>query len=178
MIALRPADAAATTRRMTANLDEVLGDVSGHMIGVYWPFRREPQLLAWMDDVALRGGRCALPVVIEKAAPLVFRAWKSKEALDRGIWNIPVPRHGPDVIPGIVIAPLVGFDPDRYRLGYGGGFYDRTLARLSPRPRVIGIGYAAAAMPTIRPQPHDIRMDTIVTERGIDVFLRDDPDVP
>jgi len=92
----------------------------------------------------------------------------------RGLWKIPYPADGPEVQPGIVIAPLVGFDRQGFRLGYGGGFFDRTLARLAPRPLVIGLGYASSALDTIFPQPHDIGMDWIVTDEGPPQrFLRD-----
>jgi 5-formyltetrahydrofolate cyclo-ligase len=67
------------------------------------------------------------------------------------------------VLPTIVIAPLVGYDPEGYRLGYGGGFFDRTLAALRPKPLTIGVGHPAGALATIYPQPHDIPMDRLVT---------------
>jgi 5,10-methenyltetrahydrofolate synthetase len=86
--------------------------------------------------------------------------------LERGIWNIPVPAKGDEVIPTVTIAPLVGFDAACFRLGYGGGYFDRTLASLESRPTVIGVGYAFAAIATIRPQRHDIPMDWIVTGDG------------
>jgi 5,10-methenyltetrahydrofolate synthetase len=79
----------------------------------------------------------------------------------RGLWNIPYPADGDIVLPHIVIAPLVGFDRQSYRLGYGGGFFDRTLAALSPKPFVIGVGYQSAELQTIFPQPHDIPMDAL-----------------
>ncbi|MCB1834055.1 MAG: 5-formyltetrahydrofolate cyclo-ligase, partial [Geminicoccaceae bacterium] len=83
-------------------------------------------------------------------------------------WNIPVPPHdAPAVTPAITLAPLVGWTEDGYRLGYGGGYFDRTLAALTPRPFVIGIGYQAARLETIVPQPHDIRLDLILTEAGV-----------
>ena len=82
----------------------------------------------------------------------------------RGVWNIPVPADGIQVVPDIVIAPVVGFDPEGYRLGYGGGYYDRTLAAWSRKPRVIGVGDSGAAIATIYPLLHDIPMDAIVTD--------------
>ena len=108
-----------------------------------------------------------MPVVVEKKAPLVFRVWKNGDKLVSGVWNIPVPADGGEVIPDIVIAPVVGYDRDCYRLGYGGGFFDRTLAALSPRPVIIGVGYAQAAITSIHPLPHDIPMTVIVTEVGM-----------
>ena len=145
-------------------LDVLLGNVEGAVISTYWPFRGEPDLRPWMKRVTARGGHCALPIVVERDRPLIFRCWKHGEALERGVWNIPIPAAGREVIPDIVIAPLVGFDPDHFRLGYGGGFFDRTLASLSEKPKVVGVGFACAEIRTIYPQPHDIPMDAIVTE--------------
>lgn len=154
-------------RRIAGNLDRVIGDLSGMIVSCYWPFRGEPDLRPWLETVRRRGARTALPVVVAKAAPLAFRLWKDGEPLARGVWNIPFPAAGESAIPDIVIAPLVGFDRAGYRLGYGGGYYDRTLAALSLRRRVIGVGCAGLAIPTIYPQPHDIPMDLIVTNRGV-----------
>ena len=80
-----------------------------------------------------------------------------------GVWNIPFPAEGEAVQPDTLLVPLVGFDTAGYRLGYGGGFYDRTLAMMPARPHTIGIGFTASRLRTIYPQPHDIPMDRIVT---------------
>ena len=160
-----PADErAAMARRIADGLDKTIGSVSSHLISLYWPFRGEPDLRPWMETVFERGGSIALPVVIEKGQPLIFRAWRQGDKLEKGVWNIPVPAAGQPVQPTVVIAPLVGFDPGKYRLGYGGGFFDRTLAAMSARPLVIGVGYRMAAIATIYPQPHDIPMSAIVTD--------------
>ena len=82
-----------------------------------------------------------------------------------GLWNIPVPAERRITSPGRRPAPLVGFDAARYRLGYGGGYFDRTLAAAQPRPIAIGVGYDFAALDTINPQPHDIPMDAVLTEQ-------------
>lgn len=163
-----PADERAKlAERIAAGLDEAIGDVAGHLVSVYWPFRGEPDLRPWMSGVMERGGRIALPVVVEKGRPLIFREWRPGEQLERGVWNIPVPAAGPEVIPTVTIAPVVGHDPAKYRLGYGGGFFDRTLAALPQKPLKIGVGYRASAIPTIYPFDHDIPMDVIVTEEGV-----------
>lgn len=148
-------------------LKEAIGDPAGLTVSAYWPFRGEPDLRDLMQWVVSRGGRTALPVVVEKARPLIFRVWKPGDSLDRGVWNIPIPAAGPTIFPDIVISPVVGFDPNCFRLGYGGGFFDRTLAALDAKPRVLGVGYALQAVPTIFPQPHDVPMDCIVTENGV-----------
>lgn len=151
-------------KRIAAALDRTMGRVAGRTVSGYWPFRGEPDLRNWAIRVIERGGRLALPVVIRKEWPLEFRAWMPGEPLERGMWNILTPARGPSVQPDIVIAPLVGFDDANYRLGYGGGFFDRTLATLPRRAFVIGVGYATSRVPTIYPQPHDIAMDAIVTD--------------
>src|SRR5690606_40270883 len=107
---------------------------------------------------------CALPIfVTAPRMPLTFRTWRRGEPLARGVWNIPVPEVGVERWPDIVIAPVVGFDAFCYRLGYGGGFFDRTLAAHPGRPLVIGGGYDEQQIDTIRPQPHDNPMEEIIT---------------
>jgi 5-formyltetrahydrofolate cyclo-ligase len=118
---------------------------------------------AFRPSAHARGIRVALPVVVAEAMLLVFREWHPRARLEPGVWNIPVPAEGTEVTPTVVIAPLVGFDPNGYRLGYGGGFFDRTLAAHVPRPLAISVGHPVGSLPTIYPQPHDIPMDWIVT---------------
>ena len=151
--------------QIVKGLDALIGNPTGIIVSAYWPFRGEPDLRPWIDSIHARGGQFALPVVVERAQPLIFRRWAPGAALKRGVWNIPVPVDGEEVIPDIVIAPVVGFDPLCYRLGYGGGFFDRTLESFGTKVRILGVGYAQSAIPTIYPQPHDIPMDAIVTER-------------
>jgi 5-formyltetrahydrofolate cyclo-ligase len=154
-------------RHIVANLDTLLPDLGGLSVSLYWPFRGEPDLRGWAAAVGARGATCALPVVVEKNAPLIFRLWRIGEPLALGFWNIPFPANSPELAPDVVIAPVVGFDQKGYRLGYGGAFYDRTLAVLTKKPRVFGIGYSQAAIATIYPLPHDIPMDVIVTEEAV-----------
>jgi 5,10-methenyltetrahydrofolate synthetase len=85
-----------------------------------------------------------------------------------GLWNIPCPARRHVVTPDLMLAPLVGFDWANYRLGYGGGYFDRTLAAFSRRPTVVGVGYEFGALETIHPQPHDIPMDMVLTDRADD----------
>ncbi|QKC77533.1 5-formyltetrahydrofolate cyclo-ligase [Mesorhizobium erdmanii] len=155
---------AAMSLRIAQGLDAVIGEISGRMVSLYWPFRGEPDLRPWMASINERGGRTALPIVVEKGQPLIFRAYKPGDRLEKGVWNIPIPAEGDPVLPDIVISPIVGIDPSHYRLGYGGGFFDRTLAAMPFKPLVIGVGYEMQRIDTIYPQPHDIPMDRIVTE--------------
>ncbi len=168
---LTPDERRALATRIAEGLDALLGEIAGRTIGVYWPIRGEPDLRPWMDRVREKGGACALPVVVRPKAPVEFRVWRLGAPLERGVWDIPVPAEGPAVVPDAVVAPVVGFDRGCYRLGYGGGYYDRTLGALAPRPLAVGVGAASAALPSIFPLPHDVPMDAIVTEAG--TFRRD-----
>lgn len=161
-LALSPEARADVSRRMAALLEDRLRPLADLRFSFYWPFRGEPDLRALAARVTEAGGTAYLPVVVEKGQPMIFRPWAPGGALTRGIWNIPVPDTEEVGTPDVVIAPLVGFDPEGYRLGYGGGFFDRTLAGLSPRPRVIGVGYTLQQLDTIHPLPHDIPMDEII----------------
>ncbi len=116
-------------------------------------------MLPVLATLAELGAQTALPVVVAKGQPLIFRAWKSGDRLAHGVWKIPIPADGQEIIPDLVIAPVVGFDTQGFRLGYGGGFFDRTLAAMKDQPCVFGVGYSLAAIATIHPQTHDIHVD-------------------
>lgn len=138
------------------------------IVSTYWPIKGEPDLRSLMGELHEAGVAIAFPVVETRFAPLIFRRWTPETRMVRGDWNIPVPPSAsPVVTPTIALAPLVGWTEDGYRLGYGGGYFDRTLAALEPRPFVIGIGFDAARLSTIYPQPHDIGLDMILTEFGV-----------
>ena len=169
LLAARAArDAAVTDAAIADQLDRVLADrfggSEGMILAAYWPIRGEPDLRPWMARQT--GLRLALPVVVAPDQPLIFRPWSPDAPMRPGRWNIPEPGTDAQVIPQIILAPTVGWDEGRFRLGYGGGFYDRTLAALRPRPYAIGIGLEAGRLPTIYPQPHDAALDLIVTEVG------------
>ena len=143
------------------------GEMRGRVFSGYWPIKGEPDLRPLLAELHEAGALVALPLVEVKASPLVFRRWTPDTRMVRGDWNIPVPPpDAPVVTPEISLAPVVGWTGDCYRLGYGGGYFDRTLASLSPRPFTIGIGFQSARLATIYPQPHDIRLDAILTEAG------------
>lgn len=156
----------AADARIAATLDEMLAGLSGQIVAIYWPICGEPDLRAWSVELGAGGHLRALPVAAHRAAPLIYREWRQDTLLSPDAMKIPAPAEGPNLIPDIIIAPMVGFDDARYRLGYGGGLLDLTLATMQPRPRTIGIAYANALLPTIYPQPHDIPLDAVVTDRG------------
>jgi 5-formyltetrahydrofolate cyclo-ligase len=150
-------------------------DLANALLGFYWPFRSEIGPHPLVRRLIERGARAALPVVVEKGRPLEFWAWHPGTRLRRGVWNIPIPTERQEVRPAALLVPLVGFDRLGYRLGYGGGYYDRTLAAMDPKPLTIGVGYDLGQLETIYPQPHDIPMDAIVTEAGVASFGSDSP---
>lgn len=154
---------AAQALAIANELDQFIPFAAADIISVYWPIRAEPDLRPWMQAKWQQGVRIALPVAVALGQPLEFRLWRPGAPLARGLWKIPYPADGAEVVPSIVLAPVIGFDVLGYRLGYGGGFFDRTLARLSETTFSIGLGYPNAAIKTIFPQPHDIRMNRIVT---------------
>lgn len=162
-MALPQALRAEKSAQLVNRIAELLAQQPAKVVSLYWPFRGEPDLRPLGALIERAGGIAALPVVVTPKAPLVFRPWTAETQMTRGIWNIPVPDTAVDVVPDLLIAPVVGFDPQNYRLGYGGGYFDRTLALLPKSARVIGIGYASQALETIHPQPHDIPMTQIVT---------------
>ena len=137
------------------------------VLGIYWPIRAEIDVRDIAERHIAAGGVAALPVIVHKNAPVEFWPWTPGTSMRRGFWNIPVPATGTAVRPDALIIPVVGFDAACFRLGYGGGYYDRTLAALSPLPLRIGLGYAQAQIATIYPQPHDVPMSAIVTDRAL-----------
>lgn len=159
--------AGALAAHLDALIAERVGTVTGRVISVYWPIKAELNLRFWMNALHDQGARVALPVVEEPGQPLIFRHWTPETRMERGHWKIPVPpATAQALIPEVTLAPLVGWDEAGFRLGYGGGYFDRTLAALSPRPFVIGVGVQSARIATIFPQPYDIAMSVIVTEEG------------
>jgi 5-formyltetrahydrofolate cyclo-ligase len=171
LLALRTGTAPAERRlwgqQIEQRLRALLLQRSRIVLGVYWPFQAEFDPRPLIDWLLAAGSAVALPAVLDKTGPLEYRAWRPGEKLVDGVWNIPIPEKRQVVVPQAVLAPLVGFDRDCYRLGYGGGYFDRTLAALVPRPWAIGVGFELSQLETIYPQDFDIAMDEIVTEAGM-----------
>jgi 5-formyltetrahydrofolate cyclo-ligase len=164
-MALPPALRREAGEKITAALHEIVAGRPG-VLGIYWPFRAEFDPRPLVDKLAAAARQVALPVVVDRKGPLEYRAWAPGEPLTAGVWDIPIPEKRAIVVPSMVLAPVVGFDRNCYRLGYGGGYFDRTLAALDPRPLAIGVGFAMQEIATIHPQPFDVPMAMVVTEAG------------
>lgn len=160
-------DGAARERAVQQRVADWLDRAGVRSLGFYFPIRGEPDLrdvvAAWLKADSRRVA--ALPVVV--GSTLEFHAWTSDAPMQAGEFGIPVPAHGRTVQPDCLLIPCVGFDEARHRLGYGGGYYDRTLASLVPWPLVVGVAYEATRVPTIEPQPHDMKLDAVITEVAV-----------
>jgi 5-formyltetrahydrofolate cyclo-ligase len=170
MIARRlalPTDAhAALSAAVRRQLDAAFPALAELVIGFCWPVQNEPDLLPLVAEWIARGGRVALPVVIRPGEPLAFREWWLEQPLAPDRYGIPTPTDGDFLVPQVLLLPVNAVDAAFYRIGYGGGFFDRTLASLSPRPLAIGVGFDFQRVADIRPQPHDLPLDAMVTESG------------
>ena len=131
-----------------------------------WPIKHEPDVRGLLTAWARAGVRTALPVVVAEGQPLAFREWTPETPLAPDRYGIPTPTTGEWLTPDLILLPLNGFDAAGYRLGYGGGYFDRTLAALAPRPLAVGVGFEINRVDSIRPEAHDQRLDWIVTENG------------
>lgn len=149
------------------HLEEGFPELSRGALAFCWPIRGEYDARHLARTLRERGALTALPVVVAPKTPLSFREWHPGVALAEGPLSIPYPVESREVLPDHVLLPMNGWDEDGYRLGYGAGYFDRTLAALAKRPLVIGVSYEIARMPTIYPQSWDIPMDWVVTERGV-----------
>lgn len=149
-------------KELAGKLDVALGDVKNKTIGVYWPIRGELDLREWMTTCSNKGASIALPVIVCKNCPIEFHKWHPACKMKAGTWNIPIPAESEAVIPDIVVVPLLGVDEKQFRLGNGGGYYDRTLAVLSQDTVTIGVGQEFAKMKTIFPMPWDIPMKQVI----------------
>jgi 5,10-methenyltetrahydrofolate synthetase len=157
----------AWDRSIDAHIERGFPVLSRLVIGFCWPYKKEYDARFLVKRFRNQGAMSALPVVIAKKTPLQFRQWEPGFAMTSGVYGIPVPEDSAVVTPDAVLVPMVGFDNAGFRLGYGGGYFDRTLASVSPRPLTIGVCYEIFRIETLGPQPHDIAMDFVVTERGI-----------
>jgi 5-formyltetrahydrofolate cyclo-ligase len=144
----------------------------GAVVAGYHPIRDEADPRALLSALAELGHPLALPVVAVSRAALIFRAWKMGDALAPNTWGIaePLP-SAPEIAPAVILVPLLAFDVSGHRLGYGGGYYDRTIAAL-PGVRTIGVAYAGQEVAVVPREPHDHALDMVVTENGVRCFMR------
>jgi 5-formyltetrahydrofolate cyclo-ligase len=136
----------------------------------FFPFKDEIDTFPLMGALAAAGWTCSLPVVVGRNQPLLFRSWYPGEPTQSGKWNIPVPLTGaPEVDPDVVLVPMLAFDNEGYRLGYGGGFYDLTLAKLRALKSVVAIGvaYSQQEIDCVPREPHDQPLDYMMTDIGV-----------
>lgn len=165
--------AAAAAEALIDPLLAYIPDYVGVIAG-YWPMKSEMDVMPALKRLAARGYILCLPVIAETGAPLVFRHWKLGDAMTRGKRGVRVPRAAqPEIVPDLIIAPLVAFDGEGNRLGLGAGFYDRTIRALrDPRRNflVIGAAYAIQQVERVPADAHDEKLDAVVTENGVTVF--------
>ena len=174
-----------------------LFDKPDTVIGAYWPIKGEfdplPALYRWQEDAILNqdsqsktsvapesqaqlatesiAGRSprkiGLPVVNKLHKTLTFHAWYPGCPMEDDAYGIPKPKDTELIVPTLLFGPCVGYGPGGFRLGYGGGFYDRTLATLQPRPVTVGLGYTHGWLPDMEPEPHDIPLDALLNDNGV-----------
>jgi len=174
-----------------------LFDKPDTVIGAYWPIKGEfdplPALYRWQEDAILNqnlqsktavapepraqlaiesiAGRSprkiGLPVVNKLHKTLTFHAWYPGCPMEKDAYGIPKPKDTELIVPTLLFVPCVGYGPGGFRLGYGGGFYDRTLATLQPRPITVGLGYTHGWLPDMEPEPHDMPLDALLNDNGV-----------
>ncbi|MDO9402853.1 MAG: 5-formyltetrahydrofolate cyclo-ligase [Polaromonas sp.] len=167
------------------------------VIGAYWPIKGEfdplPALYRWQEDailgesfslksdagpadatqmaaesIAARSPRkIGLPVVDKVHKTLTFHAWYPGCPMEEDAYGIPKPKDTEIIVPTLLFVPCVGYGPGGYRLGYGGGFYDRTLATLQPKPVTVGLGFTHGWLPDMEPEAHDIPLDALLNDNGV-----------
>ena len=169
---------------------------SDTVIGAYWPIKGEfdplPALYRWQEDAllepsiaGLKNGakaepvmateslahhlprKIGLPVVNKQTRTLTFHAWYPGCPMEEDAYGIPKPKDTELLVPTLLLVPCVGWGPGGYRLGYGGGFYDRTLASYQPQPVTVGLGYSIGWLPELQPEPHDMALDAILSDEGV-----------
>jgi 5-formyltetrahydrofolate cyclo-ligase len=168
--ALPAAAQSQKTERIAGHVAALLGELRPRVLSLTWPMRGEvdlrPVIAAWLRADPAR--RAVLPVVMAPRTPLRFRAWTPETRMEVQLFGVHEPAEGDWLVPDHLLLPPVAFDQEGFRLGYGAGFYDRTLAALSPRATAIGVAFDLARCPTIHPQPHDWPLDWVITERGVE----------
>lgn len=135
------------------------------ILAVYWPLNGEPDCRPAYEVWRAAGYTLLLPVVEQKHAPLVFRAWDGAALTQCDAAGVPAPLQGQAMLPDTVLLPCLGFNVQGYRLGYGGGYYDRSAALL-PQTQWLGVAFSWQAVDFLA-EPHDLRMTQVITEHGL-----------
>jgi 5,10-methenyltetrahydrofolate synthetase len=162
-----PAERNAWNERIGARLFDAFRISEETIVGYCWPYRGEFDARFVVRRWRERGALAALPAVVDPKGPLEFRKWWPGAPMKPGVYDIPVPDGTEVVVPDVAIVPMNAFDGHGYRLGYGGGYFDRTLAACGRRLVAIGIAYEMLRVETIHPQAHDMPMDFVVTESAV-----------
>jgi 5,10-methenyltetrahydrofolate synthetase len=170
-LSITPTVLDAWRRRIDAYLERSFPGLARCRLAFCWPIKGEYDARHLARTLRERGALTALPVVVAPKTPLIFREWHPGIELAKGALDIPYPVKSQQLTPDAVLLPMNGWDAQGFRLGYGAGFFDRTLASFLKKPLTIGISYELARIPTIHPQPWDLPMDYVVSERG--VYRRD-----
>jgi 5-formyltetrahydrofolate cyclo-ligase len=170
-LAAPAADHARWSALIEASLREGFSALEGMIVGFYWPFQGEFDPRPFVTDLRRCGTRAVLPAVVAKNQPLEFREWWPGVLMTKGVYDLPVPDGTSVLIPDALLIPALGVGSQGDRLGYGGGYFDRTLATLHPKPLAVGLAFELSRIATIVPQPHDVFMDFIVTEAGIEAAV-------
>ncbi|MFT3962293.1 5-formyltetrahydrofolate cyclo-ligase [Propionivibrio sp.] len=172
-MALAPDDYARRSAAVCRHLLADFPQLAALRVGFCWPVHNEPDMrpaLAAWRAAGHPAFAALLPVVVDAGIALAFRAWRPGAALAADRYGIPAPAAGEFVQPQALLIPLAAFDAAGFRLGYGGGYFDRTLAEARPRPLAIGVGFELSRVDSIHPEPHDERLDAVVTEAGVVAF--------
>ncbi len=171
LVAKRESISCETRQQWSQAIDTTLIKNFPHLqemkLGFYWPFKNEYDPRPTALHFHQLGTILALPEVIKKHEPLCFRQWTPDTPMKTGTYGIPVPHGTPLITIDAIIVPMVGFDQQGYRLGYGSGYFDRTLSTYPQQPLTIGVAFEMQRLDSVHPQPHDIAMQYVITERGV-----------
>lgn len=172
-LALAPAEHARLSGLLETRLEQAFAHRAAGVVAFCWPIRGEFDARPLAGRLLAKGWRAAIPTVIQPATPMVFRAWTPGAPMAADPFGIPIPAaDAACLVPDVVLLPLVAFAENGFRLGYGGGYFDRTLAAMVPRPLAWGVGFELALTAGLRPEPHDIPLDAVISECGIRRFAR------
>ena len=169
-MALPPPTHAALSTRVCALIQQHFPELAGMHVAFCWPYKNEPDLRPLMQSWLAEGNpgyAALLPVVIDADRALAFRAWTPDCTMRTDRYGIPTPSSGEFLTPDALLIPVNVFDARGYRIGYGGGYFDRTLASLQSTTLTIGVGFELARVDSIEPEEHDLPLAAIVTEAGV-----------